>query len=325
MPPVFDCLQYAKTEGEDLGDLVTCVTSGRQRVTDGGRGVPDRCNSQTLHWSASSLPNNELYWRCLYNVTVSSSWTRYYKSLENLCRAPPPVCLHIITSHTVHVTTFYRTLLSVFAYCKRSKTGEGLGTRLRSTHVHSDRWILSGLLHWATKKLHLQTTKHASKWFIWSKLPSVRLTSAKESPDDAMLKFPACWFSINIRGVASKAIIRRRGQQVRSSGGRTCKSRSADQDHHVLYLWWLRQVGRAGGGVGCAFCEWGAAVVEREELCLLRAGGCRHYHWCPENQQRWPKLCPYTISKFGISSQTNHIEKNVWWPPCSQLENPRLN
>jgi len=23
-PPVFDCLQYVKTEGEGLGDLVTC-------------------------------------------------------------------------------------------------------------------------------------------------------------------------------------------------------------------------------------------------------------------------------------------------------------
>ena len=45
-------------------------------------------------------------------------------------------------------------------------------------------------------------------------------------------------------------------------------------------------MGRAGGGVGCAFCEWGAAVVKREELRLLRAGACRHYHRCPENQQR---------------------------------------
>ena len=38
-----------------------------------------RSNSQTLRWSASSLPNNELYWRCISNVTVSSSWTRYYR------------------------------------------------------------------------------------------------------------------------------------------------------------------------------------------------------------------------------------------------------
>ena len=43
------------------------------------RAVPDHCNSQTLHWSASNLLNNELYWRCLLNVTVPSFWTRYYK------------------------------------------------------------------------------------------------------------------------------------------------------------------------------------------------------------------------------------------------------
>ena len=34
--------------------------------------VPGCCNSQTLYWSASSLPNNELYWHCLSNVTVSN-------------------------------------------------------------------------------------------------------------------------------------------------------------------------------------------------------------------------------------------------------------
>ena len=28
-PPVFDRLQYAKTEGEGLGERVTCVTPGR--------------------------------------------------------------------------------------------------------------------------------------------------------------------------------------------------------------------------------------------------------------------------------------------------------
>jgi len=27
--PVFDCLQYAKREGEGLGERVTCMTSGR--------------------------------------------------------------------------------------------------------------------------------------------------------------------------------------------------------------------------------------------------------------------------------------------------------
>ena len=47
-PPVFDRLQYAKTEGEGLGERVTCVTSGRREESEDGA-VPDRCNSQTLH------------------------------------------------------------------------------------------------------------------------------------------------------------------------------------------------------------------------------------------------------------------------------------
>ena len=52
--------------------------------------VPGRCNSQTLRSSASTLPNNELY-DALSNVTVSSSWTRYYKKdLEIIRQAPPP-------------------------------------------------------------------------------------------------------------------------------------------------------------------------------------------------------------------------------------------
>ena len=63
--------------------------------------VPTRCNSQTLHLSASNLPNNELYWRCLSNVTVSSSWTRYYKKDHKILRwTPPPSRLPDVT----HVT-----------------------------------------------------------------------------------------------------------------------------------------------------------------------------------------------------------------------------
>ena len=38
-PPVFDRLQCAKTEGEGLGEIVTCMTSGRREGRyDGGRG-----------------------------------------------------------------------------------------------------------------------------------------------------------------------------------------------------------------------------------------------------------------------------------------------
>ena len=38
-PPVFDRLQYAKMEGEGLGDLVMCMMSGGQRVDRWGRSV----------------------------------------------------------------------------------------------------------------------------------------------------------------------------------------------------------------------------------------------------------------------------------------------
>ena len=34
-PPVFDRILYAKTEGEGLGERVTCVTSGRREGTAG--------------------------------------------------------------------------------------------------------------------------------------------------------------------------------------------------------------------------------------------------------------------------------------------------
>ena len=38
LPPVFDRILYAKTEGEGLGERVTCVTSGRRegRCEGGG-------------------------------------------------------------------------------------------------------------------------------------------------------------------------------------------------------------------------------------------------------------------------------------------------
>ena len=37
-PPVFDCILYVKTEGEGLGERVTCVMSGRHEGRrEGGR------------------------------------------------------------------------------------------------------------------------------------------------------------------------------------------------------------------------------------------------------------------------------------------------
>ena len=77
--------------------------------------VPDHCNSQTLRWSASSLPNNELYWHCLSNVTVSSSWIRYCKKDLKILRWAPSL------PYVTHVTLSTEPSSSVFAYCKQSK------------------------------------------------------------------------------------------------------------------------------------------------------------------------------------------------------------
>ena len=44
-------------------------------------------NSQILRLSALSLPNNELYGRCISNVTLSSSWTSYW--VFHLLRTQP--------------------------------------------------------------------------------------------------------------------------------------------------------------------------------------------------------------------------------------------
>ena len=106
----------------------------RQVVKVDARGaVTDRCNSQTLRWSASSLPHNELYWHCLLNATVSSFWTKYYKkNFKILHQAPPPSRLPSRLSDVTHVTLSPRPPPSVFTYSIRSKTGgwNGLETRL---------------------------------------------------------------------------------------------------------------------------------------------------------------------------------------------------
>ena len=85
--------------------------------------VPDHCNSQTLCWSASSLPNNELYWHCLLNVNS-------LKFLDKILQEGPrgsslgTAPLSRLPDVT-HVTLSPRPSPSVFAYCKQSKTGGG--------------------------------------------------------------------------------------------------------------------------------------------------------------------------------------------------------
>ena len=88
-PPDFDRLLYAKTEGKGLEDSVTCVTSGR-REGDGARSL---WLTNFALISLKSTKQQKLYYHCLSNVTVSSSWTRYYKDLEILQQALPPTLL----------------------------------------------------------------------------------------------------------------------------------------------------------------------------------------------------------------------------------------
>ena len=116
-PPVFHCLQYAKTEGEGLGDL----SHARER----GEG-PNRCNLQTLHLSASKLQNNELYWCCLSNATVSSSWTtNYKKDLKILHQSLPP---SVYLYHVALPCTWLNLpslLPPFFTYCKTGRQEQG--------------------------------------------------------------------------------------------------------------------------------------------------------------------------------------------------------
>ena len=97
--PVFDQLQYAKAVGEDLADSVMIMTSGRHECRRDRRVVSNH-NQQTMPWSASNLPNNELYWHRLLNIIVWSSWTRYYKK-DFVGHCPPHIYPHVyLTSYT---------------------------------------------------------------------------------------------------------------------------------------------------------------------------------------------------------------------------------
>ena len=68
------------------------------------------------------------------------------KDLKILCRALPPSCLPLHLPDVMHMTPSPRPSPSVFAYCKRSKTGgwNGLGMRL---HWTMD-WTMDKNLEW---------------------------------------------------------------------------------------------------------------------------------------------------------------------------------
>ena len=114
---------------------------------------------------------------------------------------------------------------------------------MNSIYTNSFHLFGTKLTQWILPSERTQTHiyKQQNKWFIWSNLHSARLTSAKESPDDAMLKFPACWLSIKLGAWRSLG-----GVVVR---GRICKSWSSDQIIIIM-------------GCTCSGCfKWGALVV----------------------------------------------------------------
>ena len=75
--PVFDCLQYAKTEGEGLVHFITWMTLCLPRWTEGGRGT---------HFAlAFFILNQERYIFHFVNVQNSSCWARNFKIRLQAC------------------------------------------------------------------------------------------------------------------------------------------------------------------------------------------------------------------------------------------------
>ena len=107
MASVFDHFQSAETEREGLGGLIMLIMSDRQ--------MRGSAWYFTIYCVASSLLNNELYWQCLSNVSLSRSCKRYYKQVFFGHR--PPSAYHYITSLlAVHVNKSTRP--SPFCFCK---------------------------------------------------------------------------------------------------------------------------------------------------------------------------------------------------------------
>ena len=97
--PVFDCLQYAKTEGEGLVHFITWMTFHLPR--------PHRENN-------FSAPSTGV-WMFAKQKKRTAPGSKRRMCAQNMRSSP-----------------------SIFACCKRSKTGwwEGLGTRLVLAHFH---------------------------------------------------------------------------------------------------------------------------------------------------------------------------------------------
>ena len=113
------------------------------------------CVSVNIHFVITSpehfvhaffISNQEWYVFCFTNVRNSSAWGRNYKirpQARSFDEGPLPPLSTQVDTDVIHVIKHTRPSLSVFAYCKRSKTGRwvGLGTRLGLNISCQTFWI----------------------------------------------------------------------------------------------------------------------------------------------------------------------------------------
>ena len=140
------------------------------RQLDVMEAVPNHCNSQTLHWSASSLPNNELYWRCPSNVNSLKFLDKILQEGPQDSSSGTTPLMSTPTSTWINLSP--RPSPSVFAYCKWSKTGggNGLGTRLVDSLLVTDWFSLRVTMNnvaLPARKLRKWLMNHKSTFPSW--------------------------------------------------------------------------------------------------------------------------------------------------------------
>ena len=117
-PPVFDCLQYANTKGEGLGDLVTCsdirYTEGRH--TGCGAWWPRALARLHQHSLSFMTPGMEMGTIMIHHCLPCVYLLSIYLTQLHVTKCPP----------------------SIFTYCKRSNT-EGENSLEMTLHNCSTR------------------------------------------------------------------------------------------------------------------------------------------------------------------------------------------
>ena len=118
-PPVFDCLQCAKTEGKGLGEIVMCMMSCRH---EGGKPGIDQpriyritsCNDAVFRTLQSQV----------FGRDITRRTSRFFVGHHPPHIYPPIYSTLMSTWHHAH-DSFSQAFPSVFAYCKQSKLEAG--------------------------------------------------------------------------------------------------------------------------------------------------------------------------------------------------------